>query len=720
MLTINMLICWKCDKGEIIERILWLDKNGDKVFVINVNLNNCPYERRISEIIEAFNEGRANELAFDKYIRIVNEDELTEKEKEGREKAWELVKSLVYREPDIFIPNKRGKLVDNLLKMHSINEKTIYNYLKRYWMRGKTKNALIPDLYRCGNRGTNKSESNIKRGRPRSLSKGKGINITEDIKKIFRVAVNKYYYNAAQYSLKLTYELMIKQFFTESIKHENGVRVPILKEYSDLPTYDQFYYWYRKEKDIKKEITSRISSKRYKQQYRAIIGNSTAEALGPGSIFQIDATVADVYLCSRINRQWIVGRPIVYVLIDVFSRMIVGVYCGFEGPSWIGAMNALANCVTDKVKFCAEYGVEIIEEQWPVHYLPEGILADRGEMEGKNAENIIEGLGIKILNTPPYRADWKGIVEQNFRLSNIQTKPFMPGTVKGSINFHERGDKDNRLNAKIDIYQFTQIMIRCILYHNNQHYLKNYHKDVAMIEDGIPLIPNELWKWGIANRAGKLRMMHEDIVNLHLMPSAEATVTAKGIRFGGIYYASKICLKERWFEKARRGTWKVNIAYDPRNMDLIYIKYDDGKTYDKCTILDYQVTYRGKCIEEIQYFREEERLKKSSIQQHELQGKVELISQIQDIVKNAEAKHKNAAITRESNTARIKGIREKKGIEKAFNRENEAFELGKVVNEQRADTVPVHKNQSDSVIDDSGNYDLLFKLQKEAMKKIYE
>lgn len=719
MLTINMLISWKFDEGEVIERILWLGKNEDKAFVINVNLNNCPYIRRISEIIEALNNGRAIELAFDKYIRIVNEDELTKKEKEGREKAWELVEPLVYKEPDIFIPNKRSKLIVNLLKTRDTNEKTIYNYLKRYWIRGKTKNALIPDLYRCGNRNKDKGESNVKRGRPRNLSNGIGINITEDIKKIFRASIKKYYYNAAQYSLKLTYELMLKEFFVESVKYENGLRIPLIKAYSDIPTYYQFYYWYRKEKDIKKEVTSRISPKRYEQQYRAIIGNSTAEAIGPGSIFQIDATVADVYLCSRINRQWIVGRPIVYVLIDVFSRMIVGIYCGFEGPSWAGAMNALANCVTDKVKFCEEYEIEITEEQWPVHYLPEGIVADRGEMEGKNAENIIEGLGIKILNTPPYRADWKGIVEQNFRLSNIKIKPFMPGAVTGSNNFRERGDKDNRLNAKLDIYQFTQIIIRCILHHNNQHYLKNYHKDVGMIEDEIPLIPNELWKWGIANRAGKLRTMQEDIVKLHLMPAAEATVTAKGIRFEGIYYASKVCLKERWFEKARRGTWKVNIAYDPRNMDLIYIKYDDEKTYDKCFILEYQTTYKNKSIEEIKFMMEEERLHKIDIAEKEIQGKVELISQIEDIVKNAEGINKKRITSEESNTKKIKGIREKRSIEKAMNRKREAFELNKEEIKKSGEVIPL-KNGSNIEDDNNENMDLLLNLQKEAMKKIYE
>jgi transposase InsO family protein len=108
---------------------------------------------------------------------------------------------------------------------------------------------------------------------------------------------------------------------------------------------------------LKKEISLRRSAKKYEQENRPIMGSSTAEALGPGSIYQIDATVADVYLVSQFNRNWIIGRPVVYGVIDVFSRLVTGIYIGLEGPSWIGAMMALANAAMDKVEFCRNYGM---------------------------------------------------------------------------------------------------------------------------------------------------------------------------------------------------------------------------------------------------------------------------------------------------------------------------------------------------------------------------
>ena len=45
--------------------------------------------------------------------------------------------------------------------------------------------------------------------------------------------------------------------------------------------------------------------------------------------------------------------------------------------------------------------------------------------------------------------------------------------------------KDYRLQAKLDIYQFTQVIIHCIRYHNNDHYLVNYNRDETLIDGEV-------------------------------------------------------------------------------------------------------------------------------------------------------------------------------------------------------------------------------------------
>jgi len=70
-------------------------------------------------------------------------------------------------------------------------------------------------------------------------------------------------------------------------------------------------------------------------------GNAVHHADGPGSVFEVDATLVDVYLVSDL--QQCIGQPVVYTVTDVFSSMLVGVYVGLEGPSWHEAIRAIEN-----------------------------------------------------------------------------------------------------------------------------------------------------------------------------------------------------------------------------------------------------------------------------------------------------------------------------------------------------------------------------------------
>ena len=140
-------------------------------------------------------------------------------------------------------------------------------------------------------------------------------------------------------------------------------------------------------------------------------------------------TIADVYLVSSFDRNLIIGRPVVYGVIDVYSRLMTGIYVGLEGPSWVGAMMALDNMVKNKVDFCTQYDITIDESQWPAHHLPEIIIADRGEFEGYSVENLINNFNIKIENISPYRGDLKGIIERQFRTINGKIKRKAPGAI---------------------------------------------------------------------------------------------------------------------------------------------------------------------------------------------------------------------------------------------------------------------------------------------------
>jgi hypothetical protein len=45
---------------------------------------------------------------------------------------------------------------------------------------------------------------------------------------------------------------MRKEYFSDGFKEENGVKIPVIKPQSEIPSFGQFRYWFEKERDYKK------------------------------------------------------------------------------------------------------------------------------------------------------------------------------------------------------------------------------------------------------------------------------------------------------------------------------------------------------------------------------------------------------------------------------------------------------------------------------------
>jgi len=606
--------------------------------------------------------------------RILSEDAITEKDKEFRNSIWRIMESVVTDEPNIYDRKARLAILNEKSSESGKSVKTLYKYLKWYWARGKNPNAFLPEFKNCGGKGKeHNNKGNGKIGRPRKYGESSGRNVDEETKRIFEQAIKKYYHNRNGYTLKDAYDLMIKEHYTKFVTQPDGtVKAELLPE-NEIPTIGQFRYWYGKKHDTQEKISKRKGEAKYALDHRAILGKSDYGIMGPGAKYQIDATIGDIYLVSRFNRADIIGRPVIYFVIDTFSRMVAGMYVGLEGPSWAGAMMAIANAASDKVKYCAEYGAHITDSEWPCRHVPNAILGDRGEMESRSVETLINALNVRVENAPPYRADMKGIVEQYFRTINTKAVAFLPGHVKPDMS--ERGGRDYRLDAKLDIHQLTKILIQCVLQHNNHHFLEGYERTADMIADNVEPIPIKLWNWGIAHCSGALRSFPEETVKLCLMPTGTASVTAKGIRFKGLYYLCERAAVEHWFETARaKGSYKVDVSFDPRNMSAIYVREPDG-SFDNCFLAKWQDKYVDMCLDEIRYLQESEKLLRRQNAAKEMATKADLSAAIDSVIAEAEEMARQTAVPK-SKLARTKNIRENRRAEKERNRRDEAFSLG--------------------------------------------
>ena len=76
--------------------------------------------------------------------------------------------------------------------------------------------------------------------------------------------------------------------------------------------------------------------------------------------------------------------------------------------------------------------------------MPVRLLGDRGEMAGRMVETFINSFNVHVENTAPYRADWKGLVEQQFRLLPARFKAYTPGYIQE--DYQQRGGNDYRLD----------------------------------------------------------------------------------------------------------------------------------------------------------------------------------------------------------------------------------------------------------------------------------
>ena len=658
MLSINDIL--RKDAEEY--HVLWLDYSSNLVYVIAEGKSALPRSYQISELEERLRTG-ALERETESQPILLPESEIPERDRSFRDAAWDAVGSIVTNEPAVYERSQRGKMVAEAMTRTGLTKRTVYKYLRWYWQRGKVKNALLPNFKHRGGKGVPKKAVAGKIGHPRTYGQSSGRNVDEATVRIFENAVKRFYHTRQEHTLTAAYNLMLKEYYTDAETLPDGETRLVLKPQDEIPTLRQFRYWYQKTYDESVKLRARKGDGAFDLNHRAILGKSDANVIGPGFQYQIDATVGDIYLVSRFNRANIIGRPVIYFVMDTFSRMVTGMYVGLEGPSWTGAMMALCNAASDKVAYCAEYGIEIEESQWPCRHIPDSILADRGEMEALN---------IRVDNAPPYRADMKGIIEQHFRTINTETTVFLPGYVKPDEP--ERGGHDYRLDAKLDLFQFTKIMIQCALSHNDK-YMDGYERAEDMIADEVPPIPLRLWEWGVMRRPGCLRSVAEKTLKLCLMPTGSALVTGKGIQFQGVSYLSEKAIRERWFENARaKGSFRVQVSYDPRNMDSVYIWQSGEEEFEACFLPDWEEKYRGKSLDEIRFLQAEEKLLKGKHLSAQMQRRVDLNAEIEKIVREAEEMSAQTAVL-ESKSARVENIRNNRLAEKKINRKTEAFAL---------------------------------------------
>lgn len=694
------------------ERILWIDPNYEYCYTIDILSNSL---KIVIRPIEELNSWGKNKEIFikteDPTFKVILEEEINDENIKRRDEALDIVNFVVNdaTEPDIYNPHSRRKSILKATKKFKIGEKTIYKYLRKYLQSGRIKNSLLPEFSNCGGKG--KSRSSLKKlGRPRNFfyvtGERKGINIDDNIRKIFETGITRYYNTPEELSLPQVFKRIKNEFFIKTVIEDEKIVKKTLSD-DQKPTLGQFLYYFHsvRDRDLKKEIVSRKSEKYYLNNCKELKSSSKFETIGAGFRYQIDSTVADVYLVNRFDRSSIIGRPVVYIATDVSSTCTTACHIALEGPNWNGVASLIYNMMEDKVEYCKKFGFEIHPDDWNIRGLPRVILADRGETIGPIAEGIIEDLGISLENTPPYFAAAKGLVEQYFDTTNEFIREYSPGTIKKQ--FRERGDRDYRLDAILDINQFTQLIL-CSIIERNKRVMSNYKLSKEMIADGVNPIPIEIWDWEINNRSGNLFTIPDERLKLGLMRKNKAIVTEGGIKFQGKLYTCEKAVSEHWFAKARtQKSWYEDICFDNRNMTHIYLINKESYRLETCKLReDYYELYENISFEEYEDLEFMNTVKVGELGDYSDQVKVDSNEIAENIISEAE-KMTSKADNKKKNT---KGIRENRKKEKVIYGKEQALKYGEIDNEANSEIIPNEE------IDDSVKIQV--RKLKEILKKV--
>ncbi len=297
----------------------------------------------------------------------------------------------------------------------------------------------------------------------------------------------------------------------------------------------------------------------------------------PLSVVQVDHTPVDIILVDDIHRQPI-GRPWLTLLIDVFSRMVLGFYISFDPPGNLSLGLCLTQAFLPKEKWLAKLG---IETAWPCWGIPRTIHADNAkEFRGNMLKNACREYGINLEWRPVATPHYGAHIERLLGTLNEEIHG-APGTTFS--NPKARGDYDSDGQSVMSLSEFERwFTTLCVeIYHQRAH-------------SGLGMPPIAKWQEGIFGTKKKPgigvppRITDELRLKLDLMPFETRTVQHYGIVWDHIEYQHDVL--RRWINAPDVDHPKLKRKFlcrrDPRDISTIWF-------YDPEVHQYYAIPYRN-------------------------------------------------------------------------------------------------------------------------------
>ena len=378
--------------------------------------------------------------------------------------------------------------------------------------------------------------------------------LSNRIEKIIDSAIKKIYLTAERPDVAAVIEEVYLQCFKNKIKEKpapNTIRARVSMLSDRL------------------KVEKREGKKRAAEKYEPLKRHFPGADL-PLSVAQIDHTPMDLIVVDEEHRQPI-QRPSLTVVIDVYSRMVLGFAIYLEKPSAFTAGIAIAHAVLAKEDWLAAVGVQA---EWPCWGKMRTIHCDNAkEFRGTVIGRACQDHDIAVEHRPPREPRYGGHIERGFGTWLTRVRRLKGTTFS---NVEQKGDYDSESRAimtRAELEKWFTIYVAKV-------YANTFHR-------GIKTTPLAKYKEGILGTADHpgiglpARVAEPTAFMLDFMPFEERTIQEYGVVIDHIFFwddALRPWVHARDPHDSKHPR-KFTFRIIPRDMREIYFRDPLSNTY---------------------------------------------------------------------------------------------------------------------------------------------
>lgn len=479
-----------------------------------------------------------------------------------------------------------------------LSQRTVKRWILQWLQAGRNPAAVVSTFIDVESRELcGRQKAGNKRGakptKPELSSTAPAHVVADYVTKAYRsyIKAQGMPWNAAYHEMLITLYEVPEAGVTKDKRNEVLLSPALIAKYR-LPTWNQFRYRCRQLQAADRQAADDLP--------RGARGKATDNVPGPG-FFEIDATHFQIQLVSRITKSKLVGRPSIYLIVDIFSGVIAGYAVTLENPSWAVAALALYNTFSDKGPVFERLGLPFQSADWPCQQLPNMLRADRAELVSNIGQDFPSS-GIRVEVTPSMTPIAKGSVEGKFSETkhSYKSRFDLPGLFS---KYRKRRESDGKKDAALDLLEFERILVEIIMDLNRRAVKPSRLPPDAL--QGTSRVASRVgfYEWALTNRPGFTRSMTPNFVYEHLLTKGSGSVTPGGIKLDGEVFNCDWLREKAYLTAALNGTYEVRVSYNPLFAGEIF--FYDGKTnsWQSASNVDPEILQRRASFPEAKEYR---------------------------------------------------------------------------------------------------------------------